>query len=358
MPGNIARLGLPWLQWPVLANAPMSGVAGSRLAVAVTCAGGLGQIGFTGDAEALDEELASPRLQLQNHNPRNKTGNDRILPIGVGIIVFGTPVEEFIPVIANHTPAVVWLSFATAAEFQQWTTRIRQASPLTKVWIQVGSVTAALEAARHCRPDTLVLQGSDAGGHGHESGAGITTLIPEVTDALCNGGLADIPLIAAGGIMDGRGTAAALALGALGVVMGTRFLGAQEAKVPPEFRKAIFAAWDGAESTARSTAFDAMWGPNPWPELYNGRCLKNSIYENVKNGLSEEEARIYLHHRLRSRSLQDIPAQDMMSIWAGTGVGLVREIEKAADIVDGVRKTAQKTIMALSETMTEAIRSN
>ncbi|KAJ2979750.1 hypothetical protein NQ176_g3064 [Zarea fungicola] len=358
MLGSIARLGLPWLQWPVLVNAPMSGVAGSRLAVAVTCAGGLGQIGFTGDADAFDEELATAKLQLQNRKLKNQTCDDHILPIGAGIIVFGTPIEEFIPVIAKHTPAVVWLSFATAVEFQRWTTRIRQASPLTKVWIQVGSATAALEAAHHCRPDALVLQGSDAGGHGHESGASIIPLIPEVTDVLHNEGLVDIPLIAAGGIMDGRGTAAALALGALGVVMGTRFLGAEEAKVPPEFRKAIFESWDGAESTARSTAFDAMWGPNPWPELYNGRCLKNLIYENVKDGLSEEAARIQLHHYLRSRSLQDIPAKDMMSIWAGTGVGLVREIEKAADIVDGVRNSAQKTIMTLSKTMTEAIGCN
>ncbi|SPO07469.1 related to FMN-dependent 2-nitropropane dioxygenase [Cephalotrichum gorgonifer] len=326
----------------------MGGVAGSKLAVAVTGAGGLGQIGFTGDPHLLDEELTSARRQLRNHKLANETGSGHVLPLGTGIIVVGTPVEEFISVISKHNPAVVWLSFGTAAEFQEWTTKIRQDSPLTKIWVQLGSVGAALEAARGCRPDALVLQGSDAGGHGHESGASIVSLIPEVCDAFRAGGLPDIPLIAAGGIMDGRGVAAALALGASGVVMGTRFLGAEEAKAPSQFRQAILEASDGGQSMARSRAFDAMWGPNPWPETYDGRCLKNSMYQSIKDGLSTEEARRKLYQDLRG---QNVSPQDTMSIWAGTGVGMVKKVEKAADIVSQVRKAARETIMLLGMTV-------
>jgi len=102
------------------------------------------------------------------------------------------------------------------------------------------------------------------------------SLIPEVADALRAAGLPDIPLVAAGGITDGRGNAAALALGVSGVVMGTRSLGAEEANVPPSFRRAIFEASDGGEVTAWCRAFDAMWGHNMWPPLYDGRCLKNT----------------------------------------------------------------------------------
>ncbi|EAQ82918.1 hypothetical protein CHGG_10736 [Chaetomium globosum CBS 148.51] len=309
----------------------MSGVAGSRLAVACD--------------SLLEAWVKSASQAIRCCSTKH------ILPVGAGFIVFGTPLDEFLPVIARHNPAVAWLSFGTAAEFQEWAAGIRQCSPQTKIWIQLGSVTAAVEAARRCQPDALVLQGSDAGGHGHESGASIVSLIPEVADALRAKMLPDIPLIAAGGIMDGRGTAAALALGASGVVMGTRFLGAEEASVPSSFRNAILEASDGGEATARSRAFDAMWGHNMWPPLYDGRCLKNTTYQRVKDGMSHDEARLALYRDLEGRTDQQVSAKDSMTIWAGTGVGMVNKVERAADIVCQVRTSALETIAALGTAM-------
>ncbi|KAF0635478.1 hypothetical protein FPSE5266_20376 [Fusarium pseudograminearum] len=110
-------------------------------------------------------------------------------------------------------------------------------------------MSSALEAAKICQPDALVLQGSDACGHGHAHGASLITLIPEVVDALENEGIANIPLIAAGGIMDGRSAAAAVMLGASGVVMGTRYLGAKETNFDANVREAVFSTTDAGKAT-------------------------------------------------------------------------------------------------------------
>lgn len=105
-------------------------------------------------------------------------------------------------------------------------------------------------------------------GHGFEKGAGIISLLPEVADALATEGYGNIPLVTAGGIVDGRGAAAALTLGAQGVVMGTRFLSATEANIHPKWRDAVLATSDGGQNTVRAKLFDELRGPNMWPERY------------------------------------------------------------------------------------------
>ncbi|KEZ40757.1 Dioxygenase [Scedosporium apiospermum] len=283
----------PWVQFPLISNAPMGGIATSKLASAVTRSGGLGQIGFTGAVRSMQTDM-----------------------------------EE-----AKNTE-----------RFALWAQGIRKASPDTKVWIQVGSVSTALEAAKMCHPDALVLQGIDAGGHGHEEGASIVTLLPEVADTLQDNGLDDIPLVAAGGIMDGRGTAAAITLGAAAVVMGTGFLGAEECDLEPEIRDVVFQASDGGQSTARSRVWDEVWGPNPWPETYNGRCLKNAIYENMESGLSIEEVRMKLREDYEKARSDPTKVRDVYSMWAGTGIGMVKKLEKAADIVGRVQTETTKLL--------------
>ena len=341
---NIRRLvqGMPWIQTPIIANAPMSGVATSELAVAVTRAGGLGQIGFIDDMRILDRQLERARHLL--HDIKTAPEAADVLPIGVGIIAIGMSASSFSPLLEKHKPAVVWFSFGEATEFVHWTQSIRRASPHTKVWIQVGTVSAALQAAQACHPDALVLQGSDAGGHGHARGSSVITLVPEVADVLHDQGIDDIPLIAAGGIMDGRSTAAAMMLGASGVVMGTRFLRAEEANLPSEYRQEVFLAFDGGESTVRSRVFDEMWGPNPWPELYDGRCLRNACYEDSQKGLSGHEIRARLYHNLYKAQTENVDFKDTSSLWAGAGVGMVKRIQRAGNIVEEVTSFAKQKL--------------
>lgn len=335
----------PWAQAPLIANAPMSGFATSDLAAAVTRANGLGLIGFLSDPQELDLQLQQASLLLKNQEDKSETvyPND-ILPIGVGVIIFGMPLSSFLPIVAKHKPAIVWLSFGDANDFKSWTEGIRDTSPETKIWVQIGTVSAALETARACQPDVLVLQGSDAGGHGHAHSSSIITLIPEVADALAQDGFDGdrrIPLIATGGIMDGRGVAAAMTLGAAGAVMGTRFLAARETVIPEEYQREILAASDGGQSTVRSRVFDEMRAPSIWPGLYDGRCLRNRVYDEWEQGVSIEEIR---QHVTASRAQSGEGFRDANSLWVGAGVGLVKRVDSAGDIVETVREDARRLL--------------
>lgn len=324
----------------------MSGAALSELAIAVSRAGGLGQIGFLDDMHELSNELGVARDKLQDLIA--SLPDPQVLPIGVGVIVFGSPMEAWMRLFKTHKPAVIWLSFSGTNELQQWTEAIRQASPKSQVWIQLGSVKAALEVAQACHPDALVLQGSDAGGHGHQDGASIVSLIPEVTDTLLQHGISDIPFVAAGGIVDGRGTAAALALGASGVVMGTRFLSAPETRIPKIYRDAIFKASDGGQATARSRVFDEIWGPNFWPATYDGRCLRNKVYDQYASGVDIKKIRSWLASEMNGSGSESLDVHDMGSLWAGTGVGMVNSMQRAGEIVQTSRDDALKRIGSLA----------
>ena len=130
----------------------------------------------------------------------------------------------------------------------------------SKVWIQVGTVSDALEAVTTCEPDVLVVQGSDAGGHGLERGASIITLLPEVVDALKAIGRSDVALVAAGGVMDGRGVAASVALGASGATLGTRFLASEEANIAKGYQDDVLQSRDAGISTVRSKVYDTLRG--------------------------------------------------------------------------------------------------
>lgn len=330
---------LPWIQLPFIANAPMSGVATSKLAVAVTLSGGLGQIGFTGNPLRLGAELESAQAQLKDFMIANQ--NLDVLPVGVGIIVIGSTPQRWLPIFARFKPAVIWLSFGSAQQIKVWAEGIREASSSSKVWIQVGSVSAALEAAQSCQPDALVMQGSDAGGHGHAKGASVVTLVPEVADALKDHELAQISILAAGGIMDGRGVAAAITLGADGAVLGTRFIGAEEAVMDSDVRDEILSASDGGESTVRSRIFDDIWGTNPWPQLYDGRCLRGAIYNNREKGMDIDSVRTQLHRDSERSQVEEVDTRDVACIWAGAGVGLVNKLEPAADIVKQIQEDAR-----------------
>ncbi|RFU81187.1 nitronate monooxygenase [Trichoderma arundinaceum] len=333
---------LPWIQLPFIANAPMSGIATSKLAVAVTLSGGLGQIGFTGSTHGLEVELESAQGQLKDFMAGNRDLD--VLPVGVGVIVTGSSLQRWLPIFERYKPAVIWLSFGSTLQMHAWARGIREATSSTKVWIQVGSVNAALQAAQSCQPDALVMQGSDAGGHGHARGASVVTLVPEAADTLRDHGLSHIPILAAGGIMDGRGVAAAITLGAEGAVLGTRFIGAEEATVDSDVREEVFTATDGGESTVRSRVFDDIWDTNPWPPLYDGRCLRGAIYNNLETGMSINEVREQLYRDSQRSQVEEVKMRDIACIWAGTGVGMVTKLEQAADIVKQVQEDARKRL--------------
>ena len=312
--------------------------SGADLAIAVSRAGGLGQIGAVFDMGELDTHLTQVSTSLTRHNG--------LLPVGVGLLPFITKLDEALPVLAKHKPAVVWLFAAPALDdFATWASRIRTATPGSQLWIQVGSVAAALHVAGTAKPDVICVQGLDAGGHGFEKGASLISLLPEVADALAQAGQGDIHLVAAGGITEGRSVVAALALGAQGVVMGTRFLAAPEIQMHVGYRAALLAAVDGGQSTVRCKLFDELRGPNIWPDIYDGRGLVTESFTDHAEGLNIDEVRRRLAEDVKAGNAGfGTAGKGRATVWAGTGVGLVTREQPAAEIVEEVRDAAAKVL--------------
>jgi nitronate monooxygenase len=200
--------------------------------------------------------------------------------------------------------------------------------------------------AREAKPDVLVTQGADAGGHGLAKSAGLVSLLPEVRDTLDREGLLDdVAVVGSGGIVDGRGAAAAFALGAEGVVMGTRFLSASETALHPNWRAEVLRTTDGGQGTVKSMLFDELRGPSIWPEGYDGRGLVNASSGDFDRGIGIDEVR-----RLFAEASQEedggfgAGGKGRAAMWAGTGVGLVTKEQSAAEIVEEVRDGARKAL--------------
>ena len=224
----------------------------------------------------------------------------------------------------------------------EWTEKIREMSQgRTRIWIQICTVTDATDVVHSCHPDVLVVQGADAGGHGIH-GAGIVSLLPEVADAT---GMANIPLIAAGGIVEGRGTAACLALGACGVVMGTRFLASKEANIARGYQGDVLRTNDGGRNTIRTTVYDTLRGTE-WPHPYNGRGIINQSHLDAQKGmLVNENKRLY--EEALQKGDQGWGETGRLTAYAGSGVGLVKEVQYAKEIVDEVRHEASEVLWKL-----------
>jgi nitronate monooxygenase len=339
---------LTWTQTPLIINAPMAAFAGGSLASSVSIAGGFGLIGGTPDMIDLRKQLQIASEAFKS-DP-SAISSSETLPVGVGLLPFITKVETTLQLLQEFKPTVVWLFAAKEFDdYAEWARKIREASPKSKIWIQCGTVASALYIAKVAKPDALCMQGSDHGGHGFEGAASIVTLVPEAKDTLAREGFGDIPILASGGIVDGRGVAAALALGASGVVIGTRFLASKEVIVHPHHQAAVLQASDGGQITAKSKLFDELKGPNIWPTPYDGRSLAVQSWKDHKNGVHIDEIR--KKHNEATEKEDKGYAKDLSgraAMWAGTGVGLVNEVKSAGDIVEAVREGARKVLRELN----------
>jgi nitronate monooxygenase len=300
------------LTWPVVL-APMAFVSGGALARAVTAAGGLGFVGGGyGDRTWLSRELAA-------------AGND---PVGVGFITWSLAKDpDLLALALDHAPRAVSLSFG---DIRPFAARVkRQGVPLIA---QVQSVEMARAAAGE-GVDFIVAQGTEAGGHG--AARATLPLVPAIVDAV--GG---VPVIAAGGIADGRGLAAALMLGAAGVVCGTAFYVAEESLAAPA-AKAVAVAVSGAE-TGRSSVYDVVRG-FAWPSPFDIRLVENPFISRWKRD-GEGLARDVLTERARyDRAL----AEGDMSVAAvivGEGIDMVRSVEPAAGILARMGQGAERLL--------------
>lgn len=292
------------IEHPILL-APMGSAAGGRLAAAVTRAGGLGIIGSGyADSAAISKELLA-------------AGNT---PVGVGFILWALDKRpEALDVALAAKPPAVMLSFGDPAPYAG---AIKAAG--SRLICQVQTLEGARQAVQ-AGADILIAQGRDAGGH---SGTvrGTMGLVPAVVDAA-----GAIPVVAAGGIADGRGLAAALALGAAGVLMGTRFTAAQESLWSDGMKQGAVAA--GGDDTEQTRVFDIVRGAG-WPAHYPGRAVKNAFLAKWRHREAELEAVWQAEDKVYSASApSDLAAR---VLWTGEGVDLVHNVLPASDIVERI----------------------
>ena len=316
MPIRTALTEVLAIRHPILL-APMAGVSGGSLAAAVTGAGGLGLIGGGyGDRDWLERELRA-------------AGNTRI---GVGFITWALERQPALLDLAlDHAPAAIFLSFGDCRPFADRVTR----SPARLV-LQVQTVEQA-KAALDAGADILVAQGTEAGGHG--GWRATLPLVPAVVD------IADaVPVVAAGGIADGRGLAAALMLGAAGVLCGTAFYASDEALTHPNAKAAAVAG--SGDATLRSSVFDLARGLD-WPADWNLRTLRNAFSERwagAEAGLAGDA--------VRQRYAAAVAEGDVATaaVIVGEAVDLVTRREPAAAIVERIAKEAG-ALLARAPTM-------
>ena len=313
--------------------------------------GGIGFIGSGTDQTTLASDLQSAQSLLQNSSIHEST-----LPIGVGFINWGADLSASIPLIQQYKPCAVWFfAPSSPASLHSWAEQTRHASPDTKIWIQIGSVAEA-KIALAVKPDVLVIQGTDAGGHGLAHGAGITSLVPEIIDtvrALCSSAQAPV-FLAAGGIAESRGAAAAFCLGASGIVMGTRFLAAHEANITGGYRDEVIRATDGGQTTVRTKVYDKLRGTTGWAETHNARGVVNQSFVDAQAGMSEEVNQ-KLYKAEEGKGDAGWGVQGRMTTYAGSVVGLVKEVRGSAEIVREVREGTKHVLGRLGEDFDKSI---
>ncbi len=352
--GSLLGEHYPWTQIPLICSAPMRLISGSSLALAVSRAGGLGFIGAgAGSDLSTLPSILHETMSLVSSSPIPDTPAG-ILPVGVGFLNWGADLELAVREFKTLPlkPAAAWFFAPNSTEdLVMWTEQIRDATQnKTKIWIQVGTVASALEVVRACKPDVLVVQGCDAGGHGLAQSASIISLIPEVSDSLLAAGIqrGSIPLVAAGGIMDARGVAAALMLGASGACMGTRFLASLEAEISLGYKKAVVDANDGGINTIRTTLYDTLRGTSGWPDGYNARGVINKSLRSFEGGMDLEENRRLYAEAMKLGDEGWGMEQGRLTTYAGTGVGLVKSIVPAGQIVQTVLEGVNLLILPRS----------
>src|SRR3954447_12332472 len=314
MPITTPLTQLLGIKHPILL-APMDTIAGSRLTRAVSEAGGFGILGGGyGDQERLEGET------------RQLSG---FASFGIGFITWSLAKQpKLLDIALDANPQAIMLSFGDPAPFAA---RIKACG--ARLICQVQSEDMAKQAL-DADADILIAQGTEAGGHG----ASRTTvdIVPAIVDLAAG----RVPVVAAGGIADGRGLAAMMMLGASGVLLGTRFYASQEADGAEEAKRRICAANSG--STVRGIIFD-LSRDNVWPAPFTGRCLVN---DHARRWIGRE---VELMQNVAAVAADYAAAKaagnfDIAAVIAGEAVGLIHDIPPAAEIVERIAIEAEQLL--------------
>jgi enoyl-[acyl-carrier protein] reductase II len=291
----------------------MAHIGTYELVSAVSNAGGLGIIG----SGHYQSEWVREQIRL--------TGQHTSRPFGVNIQMASPYLEQVIKVILEERPAVVTTGAGSPAKYM---------SEMKSAGIKVVPVVNSAINAKQMEDagaDAIIAEGSESGGHIGETTTMV--LVPETADAVT------IPVIAAGGIVDGRGMAAAMALGALGIQMGTRFVCSTECIAHPDYKRRII--------DARNPATVVTGQTTPYPK----RSLKNDLTERYReleaSGVSAEDLALFD----RGRMYLGLIEGDLEDGWllAGQSAGLVNDIKPVKTIIEEITSEAENVISSLNK---------
>ena len=295
------------IKYPVFQGG-MAQIARHELASAVSNAGGLGIIASGGmSIEQIREEI----VNCKKHTDK---------PFAVNLMLMMHNIDEIIDVVIEEGVGIVTTGAGTPRKYMP---------KLKEAGIKVIPVIPSVKAAKKMEElgcDAIVVEGMEAGGHVGESTT--MALLPQVTSAV------NIPVIAAGGIADGRGVAAAYCLGASGVQMGTVFLATEECPVSENYKNAIIEAVD-TSTTLTGTKFGAPV-----------RGIKNELTKRYHE-LEEKSSTLMELEELTLGSLRKAAYEGDVengSIMSGQIAGLVNEIRPVKDVIEGIFEEAQKVL--------------
>ena len=295
------------IKYPVFQGG-MAQIARHELASAVSNAGGLGIIASGGmSIEQIREEI----VNCKKHTDK---------PFAVNLMLMMHNINEIIDVVIDEGVGIVTTGAGTPRKYMP---------KLKEAGIKVIPVIPSVKAAKKMEElgcDAVVVEGMEAGGHVGESTT--MALLPQVTSAV------NIPVIAAGGIADGRGVAAAYCLGASGVQMGTVFLATEECPVSENYKNAILEAVD-TSTTLTGTKFGAPV-----------RGIKNELTKRYHE-LEEKSSTLMELEELTLGSLRKAAYEGDVengSIMSGQIAGLVNEIRPVKDVIEGIFEEAQKVL--------------
>lgn len=308
-------LNLLGIRYPII-QAGMVWVSGWKLAAAVSETGCLGLIGSGSMSSSL----------LREHISKARTALRDRFPFGINVPLQRGDSADLIDVcISEHIPVVV----TSAGNPGLYTDKLKKAG------CRVLHVVPSARLAGKCEErgvDAVVCEGTEAGGHNGIEEIPAFVLIPQVRDAV------DIPVIAAGGIVDGRGMAAAMALGADGVQIGTRFAATDESSASERYKQAVVEAGE-AETVL------TLKNVGPTRMIKNPFALRALEYE--RRGAGPEETRELLAEKRERKGIFEGDWEEGQ-FEAGMGAGMIREIVPAAEVIKNILTEYHNALDGLS----------
>lgn len=357
------------IDYPIIQSG-MGGVAGPDLVAEVSRAGGLGILaGLNVPADELRRRIHRIReltdrpfgVNLWLHTELRPPIDPAAIPAEtVGAVQatlnrfrerLGLPAKQARPA---RPPDLIDAQFETILEERVpvWSIGLGDPGPAMMQRCRERGVTVMAMAARlddakalaRSGVDVIVAQGSEAGGHrstwvktrtAEEAGVGLVALVPQIVDAVSG------PVVASGGIVDGRGLVAALVLGAQGVLLGTRFVATRESSAPEFYKRALLDR--DASATVVTDSFTGLYA----------RAIGNRYVDEYR--ASGAPVLPGLTQRATAQDVYDASAArgtgDYYPMWAGQSVGLIHDLPGAADVVRTIAEEAETVLVGLGERM-------